>query len=94
MVADDSVWLYEPNVPLAIIGSVVYGVLFVAITYQTFIKYRSWWFTAVVVGSAVEVAGYILRAYSTKNQTELVRGIPVTAPDFATSWSYYQIRRK
>lgn len=72
MVAEDSKWVYEPNVPLAIIGSIVYGVLFIAITHLTFIKYRAWWFTVVVIGSAIEVASYILRAYSAKNQSELV----------------------
>ena len=76
MAEDDTVWVYEPNVPLAIISSIVYGLLFIGITYLTFIKYRAWWFSVVVVGSAIEVAGYVLRVYSAKNQSELVRPCP------------------
>lgn len=72
MADSDNVWLYEPNVPLAIIASIIYGILFLAIAYLTFIKFRAWWFTVVVIGAAIEVAGYVFRTYSAKNQTELV----------------------
>ena len=70
---DDIVWMYNPSLALAILGSVVYGLLFIAITYITFVRYRAWFFTVVVVGAAVEVAGYVLRAYSASHQTALVR---------------------
>lgn len=69
---EDSIWMYDPSFALAIVGCVVYSLLFVAITYLTFIRYRSWYFTVVVVGAAIEVAGYVSRVYSTKNQSELV----------------------
>lgn len=72
MAEDDVVWMYSPSLALAILGSVVYGILFIAITYLTFIKYRAWFFSVVVVGAAVEVAAYVLRAYSAKFQKELV----------------------
>lgn len=73
MADDKDVWMYNPSVALAILGAVVYGLIFIAITYLTFIRYRAWFFTVVVVGAAVEVAGYVLRAYSAKNRTILVR---------------------
>jgi branched-subunit amino acid ABC-type transport system permease component len=73
MAEDHDVWMYNPSFALAVIGAVVYGLIFMAIAYQTFIRYKAWYFTVVVVGAAVEVAGYILRAYSAKNRTILVR---------------------
>ncbi|KAM3446242.1 hypothetical protein MY3296_009857, partial [Beauveria thailandica] len=35
------------------------------------VVHRAWFYSAVVVGAAVEVAGYACRAYSAKNQTVL-----------------------
>lgn len=64
--------MYDPNFPLAIIGSVVYGLIFIIITYITCIKYRAWYFTPVVVGAAIEVGAYVSRAYAVKNQSEIV----------------------
>jgi hypothetical protein len=72
MAEDHDVWMYNPSFALAIIGAIVYGLLFIAMTYQTFFKYKAWYFTVVVIGAAVEVAGYILRSYSAKNRTILV----------------------
>lgn len=72
MMPEDSIWMYDPSFALAIVGCVVYSLLFIAITHLTFIRYRSWYFTVVVVGAAIEVAGYASRVYSTKNQSELV----------------------
>lgn len=73
MAEDESVWMYSPSLALAILGSAVYGIIFLVITYLTCIKYRAWFFTVVVVGATVEVVAYVLRAYSAKYQTELVR---------------------
>jgi hypothetical protein len=72
--ADDetSVWMYNPSFPLAVIGAVVYGIVFLVITYLTLIKYRAWYFTVVVIGAAVEVVAYVMRTYSVKNQSEIV----------------------
>jgi uncharacterized membrane protein len=72
MADDMDVWMYNPSFALAVIGTIVYGLIFIAITYLTFFRYRAWYFTVVVVGAAVEVAGYVLRAYSAKNRTILV----------------------
>lgn len=70
---EESVWIYDPSFPLAIVGCIIYGLIFLIITYLTFIKYRAWYFSVVVVGGAVELLGYASRVYSTKHQTELVR---------------------
>lgn len=69
---DSSVWMYSPSFALAVIGCIVYCLLFLAITYFTLIKYRAWYFIVVVIGAAVEVAGYVCRVYSVKHQTDLV----------------------
>ncbi len=69
----ESVWMYHPSFPLAVIGAIVYGIVFLAITYLTIFKYRAWYFSVVVVGAAIEVVAYSTRVYSVKNQSELVR---------------------
>lgn len=66
-----SVWMYNPSFPLAVLGAVIYGIVFLAITYLTLIKYRAWYFTVVVIGAAVEVVAYVTRTYSVKNQSEI-----------------------
>ncbi|KAK2594050.1 hypothetical protein QQS21_008235 [Conoideocrella luteorostrata] len=98
MADDKDVWMYNPSVALAILGAVVYGILFLAISYQTFFRYRAWFFTVVVVGSGVEVAGYVLRAYSAKNQTVLTPFVLtltfiVLAPVFIAAGNYLLISR-
>jgi ABC-type uncharacterized transport system permease subunit len=67
------VWLFEPSFPLAVLASILYGLIFLALFYLTVIKYRAWYFTCVVVGAAIEVVGYAMRSYSAKFQTMLVR---------------------
>lgn len=67
-----SIWAYNPNFPLAVTGTILYGFVFLVIGYQTIFQYRSWFFLTVVLGAAIEVAGYGLRAYSTQNQLEVV----------------------
>ncbi|OAA70285.1 RTA1 domain protein [Cordyceps fumosorosea ARSEF 2679] len=95
---DSSIWVYSPSFPLAIVGCVVYCLLFIAITYTTWIKHRAWFFSTVVVGAAVEVAGYVFRVYSTKHQTVLVPYIltltfTVLAPVFVAAGNYLLISR-
>lgn len=72
MADNESIWMYSPSLALAIIGTIVYSVIFLVISYFTLIKYRAWFFLVVVIGSAIEVAAYILRIYSVKNQSEIV----------------------
>jgi hypothetical protein len=72
---EESVWVYEPNFPLAVIGTIIYGFLFFYIAIQTF-RYRSWFFLTVVIGAGIDVVGYAMRVYSALNQTEIVCSIP------------------
>lgn len=80
--ADDSnvVWVYNPSFALAVLGSVLYGIVFLWIFSLTVIKYRAWYFTCVVVGAAIEVAGYAMRCYSIKRPTEVVSFFPLSPP--------------
>lgn len=66
----ESIWMYDPSFPLAVVGTVVYGIIFLAIAYLTLIKYRAWYFIVVVIGSAIEVAAYNLRIYSLTNTAD------------------------
>ncbi|KAM3543449.1 hypothetical protein ARSEF1564_003690 [Beauveria bassiana] len=95
---DRSIWAYNPSFSLAVVGCIVYSLLFVAIIYTTWIKHRAWFFSAVVVGAAIEVAGYVCRAYSAKNQSVLVPYIltltlTVLAPVFIAAGNYLLISR-
>ncbi|ATY59599.1 RTA1 domain [Cordyceps militaris] len=95
---NDSIWVYNPSFPLAVVGCVIYSLLFVATTYTTWVKHRAWFFSAVVVGAAVEVAGYACRVYSAKNQAVLIPYIltltlTVLAPVFIAAGNYQLISR-
>ncbi|KAM0740620.1 hypothetical protein ACQRIT_005804 [Beauveria bassiana] len=79
---DRSIWAYNPSFPLAVVGCIVYSLLFVAITYTTWIKHRAWFFSAVVVGAAIEVAGYVCRAYSAHNQSVLNSSVFIAASNY------------
>jgi hypothetical protein len=67
-----SIWMYNPSFALAVLGSVLYGLVFIWIFYLTVIKHRAWFFTCVVIGAGIEVAGYGLRCYSIKKQADVV----------------------
>jgi hypothetical protein len=68
----DSIWLYNPNFPLAIVGAVLYSIPMVIQLYLTVLKYKSYYFIPVLIGACLEVGGYIARAVSIKQQTEIV----------------------
>ncbi|RTE82339.1 hypothetical protein BHE90_003180 [Fusarium euwallaceae] len=98
MADKESIWMYNPSFALAIIGTIVYSIIFFVISYLTLIKYRAWFFIVVVIGSAIEVAAYILRAYSAKNQSELgpfvnTLTFTVLAPVFIAAGNYLLISR-
>ncbi|KAK7408992.1 hypothetical protein QQX98_008811 [Neonectria punicea] len=98
MADTDDIWMYNPSLALAIIGTILYGIIFIVISYQTLVKYRAWYFTVVPIGAAVEVVAYILRSYSVKNQSELTPFImtltfTVLAPIFIAAGNYLLISR-
>jgi hypothetical protein len=70
---DDSIiWQYPPSFALAVLALVLYSIIFLWIFFTTVIKYRAWFFTTIVIGTAIEVGGYVARVYSVKNQTNIV----------------------
>lgn len=69
----DSIWLYSPNFALTIVFALLYLIPTTIQFWQTFLKYKSWYFVAVFVGACLEVAGYIVRAVSVKNLSSIVR---------------------
>ncbi|KAI8686149.1 hypothetical protein NCS55_00289400 [Fusarium keratoplasticum] len=98
MADKESIWMYNPSFALAIIGTIVYSIIFLVISYLTLIKYRAWFFIVVVIGSAIEVAAYILRSYSAKNQSEIgpfvnTLTFTVLAPVFIAAGNYLLISR-
>ncbi|KAK3299541.1 RTA1 like protein-domain-containing protein [Chaetomium fimeti] len=93
-----SIWPYDPSFPVTILATVLYGLVFLAIFYLTVIKYRAWFFTAVVVGAAVEVLGYALRCYSIKQPTQVgpfaaSQTLIVLAPVLIAAGNYLLIGR-
>ncbi|KAK8001981.1 RTM1-like protein [Apiospora marii] len=68
---DWSVWLFEPSLPLAIVGTVVYAIATAWISYLTCYKYKAWYFVSVPIGGLCQVTGYALRAYSTQHHQDI-----------------------
>ncbi|KAK4160048.1 RTA1 like protein-domain-containing protein [Cladorrhinum sp. PSN259] len=66
-----SVWPYEPVFAPCIVFTAIYALLLLWISYLTFIRYRTFYFTVMPLGTSVEVLGYALRCYAVKNQTQL-----------------------
>ncbi|KAL1841473.1 hypothetical protein VTJ49DRAFT_7028 [Mycothermus thermophilus] len=93
-----SVWAYNPSFPLAVLSTVLYCILFVTITYQTFVRYRTWYFTVMVVGTAMEVPAYALRCYSIKNPSNIAiyatsLSLTVLAPVLVAAGNYILLGR-
>ncbi|KAG8667372.1 hypothetical protein FPOAC2_12535 [Fusarium poae] len=98
MTDEQSIWMYDPSLPLAIIATAIYGLIFLVLAYQTLIKYRAWFFIVVVVGSAIEVAAYNLRIHSIQNQSEITPFVmtltyTVLAPVLIAAGNYLLISR-
>ncbi|KAK0641058.1 RTA1 like protein-domain-containing protein [Cercophora newfieldiana] len=96
--APDSIWMYTPSFPLAVLAAVLYGLVFAWIFYLTVIRYRAWYFLCVVIGAAIEVAGYALRCYSIKNPREIgpfasTLSLIVLAPVLVAAGNYLLIGR-
>ncbi|CEI40804.1 hypothetical protein FVEN_g1506 [Fusarium venenatum] len=98
MADEQSIWMYNPSLPLAIIATIIYGIIFLILAYQTLIRYRAWFFIVVVVGSAIEVAAYNLRTYSIQNPSEITPFVmtltyTVLAPVLIAAGNYLLISR-
>ncbi|KAK3349348.1 RTA1 like protein-domain-containing protein [Lasiosphaeria hispida] len=90
--------MYTPSFALAVLASILYGLTFLWLFYLTIIKYRAWYFTCVVIGAAIEVAGYALRCVSIKNPTDIgtfasTLSLIVLAPVLVAAGNYLLIGR-
>lgn len=72
MADGESIWTYSPSIALAIVVAIIYLVPTLVLLVQTCFKYRSWFFVCVLIGSSLEVGGYICRAVSAKRPSEIV----------------------
>ncbi|KAK0739102.1 hypothetical protein B0T21DRAFT_409482 [Apiosordaria backusii] len=68
---DGSVWMYNPSLPPAILFLILYSLAWIYISYLTFYRYKTWYFTVIPLGALTEVAGYAVRIYSVKNQENI-----------------------
>ena len=66
-----NLWPHSPSFALAVMATVLYGLAFLWTTFLIF-RHRAWFFLAIAVGAAIEVAGYAMRSYSIKNPTMMV----------------------
>ncbi|KAF2740860.1 RTM1-like protein [Polyplosphaeria fusca] len=96
--ANESIWTYNPSFALAVVVGIIYFVPAAVLTWQTFIKYRSWFFLCVLIGSVLEVGGYIARAVSTKRLSDIPpyavsSTLIIIAPVFIAAGNYLLIGR-
>ncbi|KAH6673652.1 RTA1 like protein-domain-containing protein [Halenospora varia] len=94
----DSIWLYNPNFPLAIVFAILYSFPMVIQFVQTILRYKSYYFSVVFVGAAFEVAGYIVRAVSIKQPAQVSpyavsSSFIIIAPLFVGAGNYLLISR-
>lgn len=69
----ESIWTYDPNYPVSIVFGVFYAIPMFVQGYQTFIRYRSYYFWVVFVGAFLEVGGYAARTVAIKHLDQIVR---------------------
>jgi hypothetical protein len=72
----ESIWTYDPNYPVSIVFAVFYAIPLFVQTYQTFIRYRSYYFWVVFAGALLEVGGYAARTVAIKHLDQIVRSLP------------------
>ncbi|KAF2114719.1 RTA1 like protein-domain-containing protein [Lophiotrema nucula] len=56
---------YTPSIAVGILGCVLFFLAGTLHTYQLF-KYKTWYFSTVIVGIAFEIVGYVFRSLSSK----------------------------
>jgi hypothetical protein len=81
-----SVWFYNPSLALAVVATLLFVIPSLVLLYFTLWPQkrgsRHLYFICIVIGGALEVAGYVLRAISTKNQTSTVLCFPAAQRNF------------
>jgi hypothetical protein len=76
---DGSIYFYNPSLPACTVILVLYFIPAILLSWLTCARYKSWYFICVPIGAWIEVAGYIVRAYSVKHVTNIVS--PITIRD-------------
>ncbi|ORY09695.1 RTA1 like protein-domain-containing protein [Clohesyomyces aquaticus] len=56
-------YIYNPNIPAAIVGAIIFPLISIFLLYQ-FFRYRSWFFWAAMVGVVMETMGFLCRIIS------------------------------
>ncbi|KAK7192643.1 hypothetical protein DPSP01_006584 [Paraphaeosphaeria sporulosa] len=90
-------FIYDPNVPCAIVGAVVILSLSAVLVYQ-YVRYRSWFFWTALIGILMEVIGYICRLVSAtdteRNGPFLIAFLMILlAPSFLAAACYMAFSR-
>ncbi|KAH8819843.1 RTA1 like protein-domain-containing protein [Xylogone sp. PMI_703] len=96
--SDNDIWLSNPNLPLTIIGAVLFSIPMVIQFIQTVLVYKSYHFIVVFIGACLEVGGYIARAVSIKQKDSIPpyavqSSLIVIAPLFVGAGNYLLISR-
>ncbi|KAF2424947.1 RTA1 like protein [Tothia fuscella] len=56
---------YTPSLAVALLGVILFSISAILHAFQLF-RYRTWWFTPVLVGTVMEIVGYVFRILSAK----------------------------
>lgn len=56
---------YRPSLTLGVLGAVLFGIAFFGHSYRLF-QYRTWYFSPVTLGTAMELVGYAFRLLSSQ----------------------------
>ncbi|KAF2682055.1 hypothetical protein K458DRAFT_433049 [Lentithecium fluviatile CBS 122367] len=60
-------YIYDPNIPAAAVGATIIILLSTLLIYQ-YVRYRSWFFWAVIIAVAMETTGFISRLVSATDE--------------------------
>ncbi|KAF2129543.1 hypothetical protein P153DRAFT_340500 [Dothidotthia symphoricarpi CBS 119687] len=90
-------YIYDPSIPLAVIGAIIFSLIFSLSIYQ-YLRHRSWFFWAAIVGVIMLALGHICRLVSAldenKNLPFLISWIMILlAPSFLAAACYTAFSR-
>ncbi|KFY03682.1 hypothetical protein O988_01308 [Pseudogymnoascus sp. VKM F-3808] len=94
----ESIWTYDPNFPVSIVFAAFYAIPLFVQTYQTFIRYRSYYFWVVFAGALLEVGGYAARTVAIKHLDQIPpyavqSSLVIIAPIFIGAGDYMLVSR-
>ena len=71
---------YRPSIVLAILGTVLFTIA-TTVHLWLLVKHRLWWFTPLVVGTSMEIVGYVFRLLSSQKD-------PYSVPYFVVQYFF------